>query len=254
MQADLEIGSPAEVIGPLRDLVNADPWDERPWRLLLLALYRADRHADALHTAREVRRVFDRHRGLDLSPDFAALERGILRHDPSLRPRRERAARPVGPLFGRQAELSWLAEQWTATIRESRSRLVVLSGEPAIGKSHLMAHSGFDVGRDDAGVLVGRCLDEPRLPWQPGSEFLDDRPDQPPAQHAFAAVLRRFGRALESRPTLMVAEDLQWASVAAIRLLERILALTEAGRYSLWRPYGHRERGCHRPPKVRSAS
>jgi DNA-binding SARP family transcriptional activator len=84
LQARLEVTGAAEVIGPLRGLVASDPWDERAWQLLMLALYRGDRQAEALDAARRARGLLAGERGLDPSPALAQLERRILRHDPSL--------------------------------------------------------------------------------------------------------------------------------------------------------------------------
>jgi DNA-binding SARP family transcriptional activator len=48
IEADVELGLHAEVTGELESLVAEYPLRERLWRLLVLALYRGERQADAL--------------------------------------------------------------------------------------------------------------------------------------------------------------------------------------------------------------
>jgi DNA-binding SARP family transcriptional activator len=70
-------------VGRLTDLVVADPLRERPRSLLMLALYRNGRHAEALEVYRDGREALDEI-GLQPGPELRALEEAILRHDPSL--------------------------------------------------------------------------------------------------------------------------------------------------------------------------
>ena len=55
IEADIELGLHAEVTGELEGLVAEHPLRERLWRLLVLALYRAERQADALAAYRRAR-------------------------------------------------------------------------------------------------------------------------------------------------------------------------------------------------------
>ena len=55
IEADIELGLHAEVTGELEGLVAEYPLRERLWRLLVLALYRAERQADALAAYRRAR-------------------------------------------------------------------------------------------------------------------------------------------------------------------------------------------------------
>ncbi len=79
----LGVGQPAEVIGQLTGLVADDPLREGPRRLLMLALYRLGRHAEALAQYREAAQALDEI-GLQPSPELRQLEEAILRHDESL--------------------------------------------------------------------------------------------------------------------------------------------------------------------------
>ncbi len=250
LQATLEVSGPSDVLGPLRELVNAHRWDERGWRLLMLALYRLGRQAEALEAAAKARRLLIEEHGLDPSTALAQLEHKILMHDPALDSPAPAQLRlhswldtVATPLVGRDGELGELRAQWERVTRDGRSKLMIVRGEPGVGKSHLVAQLARDVETGRGTVLVGRCFDEPRLPLQPWSDLIPDAAWHWPASAAappdgqsmldiwevaahrlFAAVTARLRAALDSGPTLMVAEDVHWADVAALRLLDHVLA------------------------------
>ena len=56
---------PAEVTGELERLVAEYPVRERLWRLLVLALYRAERQADALAAYRRARQMLAEELGIE---------------------------------------------------------------------------------------------------------------------------------------------------------------------------------------------
>ena len=82
-EARLARGEHGEVLGTLAGLVEANPLRERPRRLLMLALYRCGRHAEALTAYRAACSALDEI-GLQPGPELRALETAILRHDPVL--------------------------------------------------------------------------------------------------------------------------------------------------------------------------
>ena len=84
IEADLELGRHAKLVGELEGLVAAHPLRERLRAQLMLALYRSGRQADALDVYREARRALDEELGLEPSEELRELERAILRHDPAL--------------------------------------------------------------------------------------------------------------------------------------------------------------------------
>ena len=82
--ADLAAGRHGEVVGELQALTRELPLRERLWELLMLALYRSRRPADALATFERAREGLARELGVDPSPDLRRLHERILREDPDL--------------------------------------------------------------------------------------------------------------------------------------------------------------------------
>jgi class 3 adenylate cyclase/DNA-binding SARP family transcriptional activator len=89
------------------------------------------------------------------------------------------------PLVGRDAELSELR----AALREAVSgsgRLVMLAGEPGIGKTRLTEELAAEALRSRALVFVGRCLEaEGAPPYAPFVEILESALAQAPSPEAF---------------------------------------------------------------------
>lgn len=83
LESRLRAGEDAELVWALTAQVEAEPLRERPRRLLMLALYRAGRHADALSAYHDAVVALDE-LGLQPGPDLRDLEQAILRHDPKL--------------------------------------------------------------------------------------------------------------------------------------------------------------------------
>jgi DNA-binding SARP family transcriptional activator/ABC-type transport system substrate-binding protein len=95
IDAELELGRGAELVGELEGLVSEHPFRERLLGQLMLALYRAGRQAAALEAFRAARRRFANELGIEPGPQLARLERQILEHDASLSvgPRLRRSVR-----------------------------------------------------------------------------------------------------------------------------------------------------------------
>ena len=81
---DLALGRHEEVLGELHVLIGEYPLRERLRAQLMLALYRADRQADALDAYRQAREVLLEELGIDPSPALQRLQKGILAQDPAL--------------------------------------------------------------------------------------------------------------------------------------------------------------------------
>jgi DNA-binding SARP family transcriptional activator/streptogramin lyase len=84
VEADLELGRHAEVVGELDALVAEHPLREGLRGQLMLALYRCDRQAEALETHRRGRHLLVEELGIEPSPALRRLHEQILAQDPAL--------------------------------------------------------------------------------------------------------------------------------------------------------------------------
>ena len=142
--ADLSRGRHMEVVGELESLCREHPLRERLWELLMIALYRGGRQAEALRAYADIRDRLVNELGIDPSAPLQDLERRILDQDPTLAATvptpvpAAPAATTTGNLreqlssfIGRRAELAQLTE----TVRTCR--LVTLVGPGGVGKTRL---------------------------------------------------------------------------------------------------------------------
>jgi DNA-binding SARP family transcriptional activator/WD40 repeat protein len=82
--AALALGADNELVAGLEARVRHEPYRERTWEQLVLALYRAGRQGDALAAYRRARARLVDDLGLEPSADLRALEGRVLEQDPTL--------------------------------------------------------------------------------------------------------------------------------------------------------------------------
>jgi predicted ATPase/DNA-binding SARP family transcriptional activator len=144
----LALGEHRELTPELRSALADNPFRERLWGQLMLALYRSGRQADALETFQEARRVLADELGLEPGPELRGLQEAILAHDPAIAAvpavhrRRGNLPAPSTSFVGRREELG----QISALLQENR--LVTLTGPPGVGKSRLAAETARSLERD----------------------------------------------------------------------------------------------------------
>ncbi len=84
VEAELALGYHARLVGELQTLAGAHPLRERLWTLLMIALYRDGRQADALAAYQAARRRLVDEIGIEPGPELRDVEQRILRHDEGL--------------------------------------------------------------------------------------------------------------------------------------------------------------------------
>ncbi|MFZ0666536.1 MAG: BTAD domain-containing putative transcriptional regulator [Acidimicrobiales bacterium] len=84
LQARLAFGEHEWVVADAEVAVDENPLREQRWAILMLALYRCGRQADALRTYQRLRTLLGDELGIDPSPRLTALEVAVLRQDPAL--------------------------------------------------------------------------------------------------------------------------------------------------------------------------
>ena len=228
LEIELRLGRHQGVIGELETLTNAHPLRERPRGLLMIALYRAERQADALRIFQEGRRQLGDELGLEPGPELRRLEAAILAHDPSLDAPVGPDARPavtpavtstwsqhrspipasLTPLVGRDAELRDLTRLF------DEQRFITLVGPGGVGKTRL----ALEVARARSATLAfGGCLVELAPVGDPAGvraaiAFALDLPD--PAQ-----LVTMIGE----RQLLLVLDNCEHLIVAAAAVAEELL-------------------------------
>ena len=157
IEADLSLGRLREAIGELERLTALHPLRERLRGQLMLALYRSGRQAEALEVYRDTRRTLVEELGIEPGRALKDLERAILAQDAELEPaqRAEPVARSEG-LVGRERELAELLPLVQGALSGSGA-MVLIAGEPGIGKSRLAEALGQQARASGGRVLVGRC-------------------------------------------------------------------------------------------------
>jgi predicted ATPase/DNA-binding SARP family transcriptional activator len=215
--AELELGSVEGLVEELEALVRAHPYRERFWRLLMLALYRAERQGDALATYHRARSVLVTELGLEPSEHLRDLEQAILRQEvPPPRPPqlRHNLPSPVTSFIGRTAEL---AEVMTLLVEE---RLVTLTGVGGVGKTRLALETAARLLPDFAEGVYWcdlSALTEPALVPRAIARLFDVR------EQAAADLLESLGARLRATEVLIVLDNCEHLRQACAELAQALL-------------------------------
>ncbi|WP_214321424.1 AfsR/SARP family transcriptional regulator [Nonomuraea sediminis] len=149
LEADVEEGRHVEVVSELSALCSEHPTRERLRGLLMLALYRSGRQAEAIGVYTDTRRLLADELGVDPSPELAELYQRIISADPTLGAKLPAAAKvthvprqlpaDVADFTGREREIG----EMTAALRSGESSALVISamaGVGGVGKTTLAVH------------------------------------------------------------------------------------------------------------------
>ena len=293
IDAELTAGRHESLIGELESLTGANPMRERLWSQRMLALYRCGRQAEALRVFGDLRSILVSELGIDPGHDVTWMEHAILTQDPGLDfpvpPEREdevageipglgagyrfraRSAANETPFVGRTHESAVLGDWW-ASVCAGEGRLLLVDGDPGIGKTRLVHELARAVDADGALVLWGRCDEDPVTPFQPFAEALGryfqsvsaDRISRMPdwqltelsrlvlrlseyvpsleeeagdaesgRYRFFEAVTATLDELSDRRPTLLVVDNLHRADEPTLLLLRHVLRSIDDARFGI---------------------
>ena len=139
------------------------------------------------------------------------------------------------PFFGRSRELDALS-QAIASARDGKGTLIVVGGEAGIGKSRLV-NEALATNASLVRVARGNCSESLQAPYLPIHEALGslrragrsnaaaDRSIPAEAAMAkkkssYAEILHGLTTQSKTKPLCLVLEDLQWADIATLEVLE----------------------------------
>jgi DNA-binding SARP family transcriptional activator/tetratricopeptide (TPR) repeat protein len=280
-----------------RELISRSPYRETGYRFLMEALAAGGNVAEALRVYDDLRVLLRDELGAAPAAEVQELHTRLLAGE-TVRPSApapttagERRAPLPGPLaprersafVGREPELALLRDAWREATDGER-RLVVVAGEPGIGKTRLTRQ--FALQAHEAGtVLRAACAEDALLPYQafvealrhyartrasewahlslgPGGDELTRLiPELAEARSAESAVAtsdpetRRYmlfeavslllAEAAAGAPVLLVLDDLHWADRATLHLLRHVMRSPQEAALLIV--------GTYRPAEVGSA-
>ncbi|WP_223199108.1 AfsR/SARP family transcriptional regulator [Solihabitans fulvus] len=177
LELDLELGRHAEVAAEATALAAEHPLRERLRGVLMLALWRCGRQAEALGVFAETRRVLVEELGIEPGPDLAELHRRVLAADPGLagatvRPSVPRPAQlppDIADFTGRAGAVAGLATALTTSVGRAVA-VVAVAGIGGVGKTTLALHVAHAVsGHFPDGQLYVDLQGVEAEPAEPGA-------------------------------------------------------------------------------------
>ena len=249
IELELAIGDQPDPIAELRDHIAENPLRERLYGLLMLALYRAGRQADALAAFREARRQLHEQLGVEPAAPLQRLHQQILAADPELaapeitaevsvvtstkRPLPAQLPHPIPDFTGRDAELGRLDALVAGGNRGTGASVVItaITGTAGVGKTALAVHWAHQVsGRFPDGQLYVNLRG-----FDPTGSAMK------PAE-AIRGFLDAFGVPPQQLPASLEAQEGLYRSLLAGRRV--LLLLDNAGGEDQVRPLLPGSPGC----------
>jgi len=266
--AALQLQQPKRVLPALRLAASMAPLDESVQAALVTCLGAAGQQAEALAILQAVRTRLVEELGVDPGPALRAAQRQVLAGavaatDPAEPGHRTaRGSEPAAGLIGRHAELELLRHAIRSALAGGTG-VVVVDGEPGIGKTRLLREMTSQAEGSGALTVWGSCLEgdgtpsmwpwmklvgaildaqpaEQRAPWLDGelgrlmTSPSDDGaplalPDGGARFRLFEQVVALVAWAAARRPVVIVLDDLQWADVASLQLFSHLSVQLPSG-------------------------
>ncbi|MFC8430484.1 ATP-binding protein [Streptomyces sp. NPDC057253] len=257
------LGRPERVLPSLHMAARMAPLHETVQASLIAVLAAAGQPAEALALFRAVRARLAEELGIGPGPALVAAHLSVLEREPAEDGPVERQLTPAPDrLVGRVEELAVLRQAVESALGGGTG-LVVVEGEPGVGKTRLLEEAGAEADRRGALVVWGRCLEgdgTPSMwPWTqvvsglldpvPAAEREDwqlgeldrlvtpqgsgtapsDLPDSSVQFRFFEQAVAVVRQMAARRPVVLVLDDLQWADTASLDLLGHLMARLPGG-------------------------
>ncbi|WP_409471393.1 AfsR/SARP family transcriptional regulator [Streptomyces sp. HC307] len=226
LDMDLEQGCHAEAVSELTALTAAHPLRERLRELLMLALYRSGRQAEALAVYADTRRLLADELGVDPRPELRELQQRILQADPGLAEPSAPVAEPTTTVV-RPAQLPATVPDFTG-----RSSFVTeLSEVLASAEARVMAVSALaGIGGVGKTTLAVHVAHQARSAFPDGQLYVDlqgagSRAAEP--ETVLGSFLRALGTADSAIPDSLEERSALYRSVLDGR---RVLVLLDNAR------------------------
>jgi DNA-binding SARP family transcriptional activator len=275
----MALGQPQRLLPPLHLATSMAPLHEPLQACLVSTLAAAGQQAKALSVYSAVRRRLVEDLGVDPGRALEAAYLQVLTQTPATSRPPAVATTPIElstpppqavpesetrstDLVGRAVELAVLRRALEPAFAGGTA-VVVIEGEPGIGKSRLLEEIAAEMGRRDALVVWGHCLEgdgtpsmwpwvqvveavlaslptEERERWlsdelaplvKPRGEDLTSRlvPDNNAQFRLFESIVAVFGELAAHRPVVVVIDDLQWADLGSLHVLRHVVAARPCG-------------------------
>jgi DNA-binding SARP family transcriptional activator/tetratricopeptide (TPR) repeat protein len=258
-QAAVLADDPTEAVRLTRAQVALDPLAEAPNRRLIERLAATGDRSAALSAGRQFTERLRTQLGIPPSHETRALLADLRRGEPALVPPPPSLTRAYDTEFvGRHAELERLRASWAGVQIHRDRRIVLVAGEPGIGKTRLAHHFASAALAAGGTVLEGRCSEEPLAPFEPFTEALaqagaaetlepGDTHDTGARHRLFDAVDYVLAELASRAPLLLLIDDFHWADRGSLLLTSFLLRSTRSGPMLVLGTYRDTELGRHTP-------